>query len=347
MVMQKQRIGYLDAVKGLGILLVVFAHVNYTPPLLVYAYSFHMPLFFLLSGMLFDSSRYNKFSAFVVHKAKTLLCPYVLFSVLTMLCSSVVDIAGGVFSWQDILEGLWQIVLSRGSQTIAHAAMWFLTCLFVVEATYFFLVKLNKIWIASISVLLTVLGWVMESGILPLGHAPFPWSLDSAFFCMGFFALGNLFANRIKKTVDAVKESKFTVLICLAVMIVCLAVQLPVAFLNGKVSIGSKILGNGFFLYITGVFGTACFLAVGVLLEKSRFLRYCGRNSLYILSIHWIAFLVVQFLSGKISVLTYDREDLLQTLLPFALVLLISLAGTKVYVWIKTLLTDRRVKKPV
>lgn len=339
-----KRLDYLDAVKGLGILLVVFAHVNYTPGALIYAYSFHMPLFFVVSGILFDKARYGKFSAFAVHKLKSLICPYVLFSVVTMLCSLVMDIMGGCFSYVDILSDLWQIVLSRGSQTIAHAALWFLTCLFVVEMIYFFLAKLSKVWIAVISGMLAVLGWIMESDLLPLGQAPFPWSLDSAFFCMGFFALGNLFSDRIKNTVNRVKESKYALLICLVVAIGCLAVQLPVAFLNGKVSVGSKILRNGFLLYITGIFGTVSFMALGVLLEKSNFLCYCGRNSLYILCIHWIAFLAVQVLTVKVPVLAYDKENLLQTLIPFAVVLAGSLIGTQVYIWIKNKLIRMDVK---
>lgn len=342
MPVETKRLGYLDAVKGMGILLVVFAHVNFTPGPLVYAYSFHMPLFFILSGILFDKSKHTKFSAFMVHKLKSLICPYVLFSVATMCCSVVVDIIGRGIRWSEIFSGLLQIILSRGSQTIVNAALWFLTCLFVVEMIYFFIAKLDKVWIALISAVLAVVGWIMESGLLPLGHAPFPWSLDSAFFCMGFFALGNLFSGRIKQTATQIKQSKHAVWICLAVALGCFAIQLPVALLNGKVSVGSKILGNGFLYYITGVLGTVCFLALGVLFEKSKFLRYCGRNSLYILCMHWIVYMAVQVATNRVPALRYDNEDLAQTLLPFGVVLVGSLVGTEVYLWIKRKLIRTR-----
>ena len=54
---KKERLAVFDVAKGLGILLVVFAHINYTNIPLVYIYSFHMPLFFLISGIFFDTKK--------------------------------------------------------------------------------------------------------------------------------------------------------------------------------------------------------------------------------------------------------------------------------------------------
>lgn len=48
------RLAVFDVVKGLGMLLVIYAHVNYQTEVLTTIYSFHMPLFFIVSGMLFD-----------------------------------------------------------------------------------------------------------------------------------------------------------------------------------------------------------------------------------------------------------------------------------------------------
>ena len=54
----KTRLEYLDAAKGLGILLVILGHIYAWNPninrkiLVTWIYSFHMPLFFILSGYL-------------------------------------------------------------------------------------------------------------------------------------------------------------------------------------------------------------------------------------------------------------------------------------------------------
>ena len=50
--MQK-RIEYIDTAKAIGILLVILGHCKflYRPELGIFIYSFHMPLFFVISGM--------------------------------------------------------------------------------------------------------------------------------------------------------------------------------------------------------------------------------------------------------------------------------------------------------
>lgn len=51
--MYKQRIAYIDLVKGIGILCVLFGHLIPNDGIVKPAiYSFHMPLFFILTGIL-------------------------------------------------------------------------------------------------------------------------------------------------------------------------------------------------------------------------------------------------------------------------------------------------------
>ena len=54
MKIEKQRISYIDSLKGLGIILIVVGHIiPYESMLHVWIYSFHVPIFFIISGMLF------------------------------------------------------------------------------------------------------------------------------------------------------------------------------------------------------------------------------------------------------------------------------------------------------
>ena len=92
----KQRITYLDTTKALLIALVVIGHIlNYANPrydIIPYVLaqefinSFHMPAFFLLSGMLTDSEKWRSRSAgaYFGHKAKSLLVPYLFFECLAI-----------------------------------------------------------------------------------------------------------------------------------------------------------------------------------------------------------------------------------------------------------------------
>jgi acyltransferase len=53
------RFPWIDALKGFGIALVVFAHYSLPEALDTYIFSFHMPLFFFISGFLFNFVKYN------------------------------------------------------------------------------------------------------------------------------------------------------------------------------------------------------------------------------------------------------------------------------------------------
>lgn len=52
----KKRINWIDALKGFGILLVIVGHSGCPAWLLHWLYIFHMPLFFMLSGLMVKES---------------------------------------------------------------------------------------------------------------------------------------------------------------------------------------------------------------------------------------------------------------------------------------------------
>lgn len=49
----------IDTVKGIGIFLIVFGHLNLQEPMQTIIYSFHIPLFFIVSGMLFRREKFG------------------------------------------------------------------------------------------------------------------------------------------------------------------------------------------------------------------------------------------------------------------------------------------------
>lgn len=55
--MNKDRISWIESLKGIGIILVVLGHTFWGGTKVIYA--FHMPLFFFVSGMLFKEETRN------------------------------------------------------------------------------------------------------------------------------------------------------------------------------------------------------------------------------------------------------------------------------------------------
>src|SRR5512144_3032083 len=78
----KKRLEYIDIAKGIGILLVVMGHNDFSlvsPFFYKFIYAFHMPLFFFLSGMFFKAEL--PFLTVLRRRFDTLLKPY-LFTIL-------------------------------------------------------------------------------------------------------------------------------------------------------------------------------------------------------------------------------------------------------------------------
>ncbi len=86
--MGKQRIGYIDAMRGFTMILVVFAHVchfclgdskmGYNAIFIL----FRLPCFFMLSGWLFEPASRNSFMTVARHKAMVQLLPTFIFLLL-------------------------------------------------------------------------------------------------------------------------------------------------------------------------------------------------------------------------------------------------------------------------
>ena len=79
--MERNRI--LDILKGFGIFFVVFGHIVHIGEFRTYIWGFHMPLFFLISGLLYNNEKYkNNFILLFKSRFASLALPYVLFYII-------------------------------------------------------------------------------------------------------------------------------------------------------------------------------------------------------------------------------------------------------------------------
>jgi fucose 4-O-acetylase-like acetyltransferase len=124
--MRKTRDKQLDAVKGFAIILVVFAHVavyanpeNVKTIFLAIIYSFHMPLFFFISGYLVFGRVGPSSVIWIQKKFKQLIIPYIIFSLFFFY----------VIFWPSYNFTLGVLVQTLSSYTVYNSA-WFLPVLF-------------------------------------------------------------------------------------------------------------------------------------------------------------------------------------------------------------------------
>ena len=128
------RLEWVDVARGIGIVAVVLGHVWTRGPLRDAVYSFHMPLFFLLSGML---SRPQPVLRFARRQFVGQIRPYAAFLLLLILADQIIEpLKGGRPIFHDwprdvvpiLLGGTWL----RGPYTI----FWFVPCLMVARVVF-------------------------------------------------------------------------------------------------------------------------------------------------------------------------------------------------------------------
>ncbi|WP_327753585.1 acyltransferase family protein [Sphingobium sp. SJ10-10] len=175
------RLEWIDVARGIGIVAVVVGHVWTRGALRDAMYSFHMPLFFLLSGLL---SRPQQVARFTRRQLASQMRPYVAFLILLILADQIIETMKGgrpIFhSWpQDVapllLGGSWL----RGPFTI----FWFVPCLMMARILFSMALArwpdpLDRRWtLLMLSCLLLAYGVGKFTSLSPLGLLTVPMAL--------------------------------------------------------------------------------------------------------------------------------------------------------------------------
>ncbi len=125
------RLDWADALKGIGIIAVVAGHVWTRGPVRDAIYAFHMPLFFLLSGY---TARHVPWRQLVPRLSRTLLVPFVSFSVLLLAGDFLIEGLRGVRpifpSWS---AGAMTILFATEQLRGPFTILWFIPCLFLAR----------------------------------------------------------------------------------------------------------------------------------------------------------------------------------------------------------------------
>ncbi len=182
------RLDWIDITKGIGIVLMVYGHTSIPASISDFIWSFHMPLFFIISGMLFNPDKADKYNKYVIRKIYTLVVPYFFF----LVCDYLYRIAWGLeVSSRMLTDGL-QI-----------GAYWFIQVLLVVELVNailikFFIKESNYAlgWMCYLSsiILLSMLGYWAS-----INKLHFPYRLEVVGLASLHYGLGFLLSNKLKK----------------------------------------------------------------------------------------------------------------------------------------------------
>lgn len=183
---EKKRIDYLDVARCLGMFCIYLGHMG---PAAGHAYAFvftfHVPLFFFLSGCAESLSRETPWRVFAVKKLRRILLPFFAFAVLSLLAYGV-----HVNDHSALYPQLTLILRGCVRNTFLAGSLWFLSCLFVVTLGFDLLRRALRPW-ALLPVCAAL--YVLASRALqpsPVVQPAWPYNLDSALYYLIFYAVG-------------------------------------------------------------------------------------------------------------------------------------------------------------
>jgi fucose 4-O-acetylase-like acetyltransferase len=278
----------LDVLKGLGIILVVFAHVNKGEPSQI-IYLFHMPLFFFLGGAALIYSQPVGVILFVKKRLRSLAVPYILFSLISFAYWAFIEVkfrkaqSANVFSgflgeldfrMQQFINIFTAFDMGSYNSFLYNAVLWFLPCMFVAAVTYHFICKLPKVWIPIVCALSALIYFLF------LQHWVLPWCAEIALTTLPLFYLGEWLYPKIKKTSKRV-DAVFGLSLVASIIAI-------VHFLHPRVNMMEHAFFDYKFFYIISVSLILLVIIIAKYLMLFRLgeLTWLGKNSLIIMCLH-------------------------------------------------------------
>lgn len=290
--MEKERSMSLDIAKGIGIILVVWAHAH--GPAMQEIYQFHMPLFFLISGYLFNSR--NTVKEFVIRKIHSLYIPFVFWNLCMILFRTTADYLKGsanlVWSGKQVVK-----VLLLLDKDVLLGATWFLGALFLVSVSYKLLhtllkpVHSGRLIVIGIYFVFAIIGFSID----------LPYQLSRPMILGGFFAVGFL----VHEQREFFSEINSPWLALLSFLI-----YLFIARQNFYILVGDDRGGSSVLFCITALAGSYALICFSCFLASLKWktieiiqngLTLLGRRSIDIVIWHFVFFVPVIVLQLHIN----------------------------------------------
>ena len=180
-VKKPERIEYIDIARGIGIILMIAGHVYYDTVFRDIIFSFHMPLFLFISGMLYNYNENTK--EFIIKIIKRLYIPYVIGVVFVstfrnILLNSNIKILPQILVGFSNCRSMFPTVETVG-------ALWFIPYLIFIQIVYNYINKVAEGKDALLlyeTIVLMLCGFYFKKEQVYL-----PWSIDVALTTMIFY----------------------------------------------------------------------------------------------------------------------------------------------------------------
>ena len=283
----KERDKHISFLQALGIILVVLCHGYYTPlqneehffySVFQWIYLFHMPLWFFISGYLFELTNGRNFNArsFIGKKAYQLIVPYIILSTIAFVPKALLPDSMSIRPLDFTIGSYVNCLLMPRQNPIGP--YWFIPTLFLI----FCVVAISKrLWNGKWIYFLTPLLFCVSAYIGRYNDALFCWK--DAVFYLPFFTTGMIMKRR-----DVFKTENFLPLFLVRF---CLLL----AIYNLQHLYGMNIIG--------GLVGIAMCLAAAKIYAKHKLslFNFIDGTTYTIYLLHWFVQIPVLYVMGKLA----------------------------------------------
>lgn len=275
----------LDNAKIIGALLVIFGHLYASQSdERVFLYAFHMPLFFIISGIL---HKFNGKIQIPKYLKKTIVPAVVYFLIFSVLYVPLFNI--GVLEKELNISagvGVHQIVeyiknnigaFIRGADN-SNVVLWFLFALFYCKV-FMDLFLTNKIYKVFLLLIIVMVLLVRKTDFY-IGQA----CMAFPFYLLGYYSKETVLSDRFAKTL------KFLLLPALVLTVL-------LSLWNGRVSVSGISFGAApsvlkyLVFYLNGVIGSIFVFSIASLIKTSR-VQFLAKSLLSVLGLQMIFVLI-------------------------------------------------------
>ena len=302
--MKSKRLEYIDIARGIAIILIVLGHtITYSQNCrIIYKiiYSFHVALFFIISGYTYKIKKEESFLIFFKRKFTRIMVPYYIWAFIFIIPfyifgSSTCDAIGASYSMFSLKKIIFNVFYANGNLFALkqNSALWFLTSLFSMEIIYYNILKKsdnNK----NLTFIFLILEFFVAIITYKFMKFIFPLGINTSLHFGIFYHIGYLMKK--KNLMDSVTFNNVLFLILITIM------GIFAALLNYRiVSAIDYAYGNLYLAIFSGIFLSISVLIFSKKIKRSKLLEYIGKNTMGILIFHKLIVLIMQSKLGIIS----------------------------------------------
>lgn len=294
---------WIDYAKVIGIFLVILGHAslkfNFSEKLFqdihLLIYTFHMPLFFIISGVLYSKKSQSENLTKIFYG---LVIPYFIYQFIFLpfkFGQYMTEPHGSIFS--EFLKCIFGILLgdcqNNDFSKLVCGSCWFIVCIIQIRLLFNF-INTNKKTIICLSIFSVLL-----LKFLIIKNVDLFFCLDDTLMAIPYFSFGYIFSKYFKNIKIFIDNSKLNIVFTIVACTLIAFILLKIATINGLIEMNLKITEETahqslILAYIAGCLGFFMTVALSLLFKSvNKFVQKISKNTLFILFFHMLVLFIL------------------------------------------------------